>query len=547
VSSRLSLALILAAVISFPIAGRAADTAKSEPKSESKPEAPAASLNQYAEERHESHGSAMLGGKRIEYTAVGGTLMIEDSKNEPGAMMSYVAYLRTGAGAAADRPIVFLYNGGPGSSTLWLHMGAFGPKRVVVGDALRGPPAPYPLVDNADSPLDVADLVFVDAPGTGFGRVGVDLEKVPAEDNKREEARKKNDELTKDFYGVDQDARAFDIFITKFLTRFSRWNSPRFLFGESYGTTRSAALSAVLKAHSDIDLNGVMLLSQILNFDLSDDGPQDDPGNDMPYVMSLPTYAATAWYHKRLQSAPQDLEAFVTQVEQFAVSDYQSALMAGDRLSTQERHAVAERLHDFIGLPVEYLEKANLRVNGGMFEKTLLEDQGLTIGRLDTRYTSPTLDLLSKEAEYDPQSAAIDSAFVSTYNEYARATLGFPRDERYEPEMDLWTKWDWKHKEPGDPEANPFAVNVMPDLALVMKTDPQLKVALFSGYYDLATPFFEGQYELNHLGLPPEVRKNIEIHHFSAGHMVYVSPEALKQLHDQFAAFVTARALPRVR
>jgi carboxypeptidase C (cathepsin A) len=537
-SSRVcSLVLMLGAAIAFPIAAPAADSGKPEAKSS---EAPAQPVNQYAEERHESHGSITLAGKRIDYTAVAGTLMIEDSKDEPGAMMSYVAYLRNGVGGAAERPIVFLYNGGPGSATLWLHMGAFGPKRVVVGDATRGPPAPYPLVDNADSPLDVADLVFVDAPGTGFGRVGVDLEKIPAEDHKREAAQKKNGELTKDFYGVDQDARAFDTFITKFLTKFSRWNSPRFLFGESYGTTRSAALAAVLQSRTDIDLNGVMLLSQILNFDLSDDGPQDDPGNDMPYVMSLPTYAATAWYHKRLQNAPQDLEAFVTQVEQFAVGDYQSALMAGDTLSAEQRHAVAERLHDLIGLPVEYLEKANLRVNGGMFEKTLLEDQGLTTGRLDTRYTSPTLDLLSKEAEYDPQSAAIDSAFISTYNEYARATLGFPREEEYHSDLDLWTRWDWKHKQPGDHEANPFAVNVMPDLAVVMKTDPQLKVALFSGYYDLATPFFEGQYELNHLGLPTEVRKNIEIHHFGAGHMVYVSPEALKQLHDQFVAFVEA-------
>jgi len=535
-----SLGLILGMVLALPICGHAADAGKPEAKPEAKSEAAPAAPNPYIEERHESHGSITLAGKRIDYTAVAGTLMIEDSKNEPGAMMSYVAYLRNGAGPAADRPIVFLYNGGPGSSTLWLHLGAFGPKRVVVGDAMRGPPAPYPLVDNSDCPLDVADLVFIDAPGTGFGRVGVDVEKIPAEDGKREEARKKNGELAKEFYGVDQDARAFDIFITKFLTRFSRWNSPRFLFGESYGTTRSAALSAVLESRSDLDLNGVMLLSQILNFDLSDDGPQDDPGNDMPYVMSLPTYAATAWYHKKVANAPQDLEAFVTQVEQFAVGDYQSALMAGDSLSAQERHAVAERLHDLIGLPVDYLEKANLRINGGMFEKTLLEDQGLTIGRLDTRYTSPTIDLLSKEAEYDPQSAAIDSAFVSTYNEYARATLGFPRDEQYEPELDLWTQWDWKHKQPGAQQGNPFAVNVMPDLALVMKTDPQLKVALFSGYYDLATPFFEGQYELNHLGLPAAVRKNIEIHHFSAGHMVYVSPDALKQLHDQFVAFVEA-------
>ncbi|HTW38139.1 MAG TPA: hypothetical protein VMD49_06185 [Steroidobacteraceae bacterium] len=531
----ISLGLLLCALVTFPIAGHTVEASKSETKPESQSQPPDA----YAEQRHESHGSIMLAGKRIEYTAVAGTIMIEDMKNEPGAMMSYVAYLRSGPGLPSTRPLVFLYNGGPGSSTVWLHMGAFGPKRVVVGNAVEGPPAPYQLVDNADSPLDVADLVFVDAPGTGFGRVGVDLEKVPAEDNQRQDAEKKNAELTKDFYGVDQDARAFDIFITKFLTKFSRWNSPKYLFGESYGTTRSAVLAAVLKTRTDIDLNGVMLLSQILNFGLSDDSPGHDPGNDLPYIMSLPTYAATAWYHKKVPNPPADLESFLAQVEQFAVTDYASALMA-DELSAEQRHAVAERLHDYIGLPVEYLEKANLRVNGGMFEKTLLEDQGLTIGRLDTRYASPTLDLLSKEAQYDPQSAAIDSAFVSTYNEYARTTLGFPRDAEFKSEIDLWTKWDWKHKQPGESSAGSFSVNVMPDLALVMKTNPRLKVELFSGYYDLATPFFEGQYEMGHLGLPPEVRKNIEIQRLDSGHMVYVNPEALKQLHDRFVAFIEA-------
>jgi carboxypeptidase C (cathepsin A) len=528
--------LLLLALVALPVAGHAADLSKSAAKTES----PSEPADAYAEQRHESHGSITLAGKRIEYTAVAGTIMIENMKNEPGAMMSYVAYLRGGAGLTANRPIVFLYNGGPGSSTVWLHMGAFGPKRVVVGNGTRGPPAPYTLADNEYSPLDVADLVFVDAPGTGFGRIGVDIEKIPAEDGKREDAEKKNSELEKDFWGVDQDARAFDIFITKFLTRFSRWNSPRFLFGESYGTTRSAVLAALLKSRSDIDLNGVMLLSQILNFDLSDDSPGHDPGNDLPYIVSLPTYAATAWYHKKVPNPPADLETFLMQAEQFAVTDYQAALTAGDDLSAEQRHAVAERLHELIGLPVDYLEKANLRVNGGMFEKTLLADQGLTIGRLDTRYASPTIDLLSKEAEYDPQSAAIDSAFVSLYNDYARTTLGFPRDAHFNSEIDLWTKWDWKHKEPGASRADPFAVNVMPDLATLMKTDPQLKVELFSGYYDLATPFFEGQYEMSHLGLPPEVRKNLEIHHFEAGHMVYVSPEALKVLHDRFVAFVEA-------
>ncbi len=528
--------LILAALVALPAGVRADDAAK--PAAGAKSETP----DQYVEERHESHGSIMLDGKRINYTAVAGTLMIEDMKNEPGAMMSYVAYLRTGAEDRTNRPITFLYNGGPGSATVWLHIGAFGPKRVVVGNGMRGPPAPYPLVDNPSSLLDVTDLVFIDAPGTGFGRVGVDLEKVSDQDDKRKQAQQQNDALRKDFYGVDQDARAFDIFITKFLTRFSRWNSPKFLFGESYGTTRSAVLVSLLQSRSDIDVNGVMLLSQILDFGLSDDGPGDDPGNDMPYVLSLPTYAATAWYHKKIPSQPPQLEPFLDTVEKFAVSDYAAALAAGDTLSVQERDAIAARLHEFTGLPVDYIEKANLRVDGGMFEKTLLEDQGLTTGRLDTRYTGPTIDLLSEEAAYDPQSAAISSAFVSVYNQYARETLGFPADEKYKPTAERMGEWDFKHKQPGEGSPDPTSLNVMPDLATAMKEDARLKVALFSGYYDLATPFFEGQYEMSHLGLPPDLRKNIEIHHFETGHMVYVSPDALQKLHDEAAAFIEASA-----
>ena len=533
------LALMLAASLGAPLAVRAADAPKSSAASsaESKSAAPENWASQYTEERHESHGSITLGGKRIEYTAVAGTIMIEDSKNEPGALMSYVAYFRNG-GSPTTRPITFLYNGGPGSSTVWLHMGAFGPKRVAAGNGARGAPAPYPLDDNPNCPLDVTDLVFIDAPGTGFGRVGVDIQKLAPDD--REKAAKQNEELRKDFYGVDQDGRAFDIFITKFLTKFSRWNSPKYLFGESYGTTRSAVLAQDLSSMSDIDLNGVMLLSQIFNFSLSVDNPQNEPGNYLPYVLSLPTYAATAAYHKQLPNPPADLESFLQTVEHFAISDYASALAQGDELSAQDRHAIAEKLHEYTGLPVAYLEKANLRVNGGMFEHTLLADQDETIGRLDTRYTGPSLDPLSKESEYDPQSAALSSAYVSLYNEYARNVLGFPKDEKYLPEADnMWQVWDWKHKQPGagQPDST-LATNVMPDLAAVMKTDPQLKVMQFGGYYDLATPFFAAEYEMHHLGLPPALQKNIQFDHFEAGHMVYVSPDALKKLHDGVVAFI---------
>ncbi|MGH8217096.1 MAG: S10 family peptidase [Steroidobacteraceae bacterium] len=535
----MGLTAIVAACMAAPLAVHAADAPKSSSASSSESKSSAAEnwQAQYAEERHESHGSIVLRGRRVEYTAIAGTIMIENMKNEPGALMSYVAYLRNGE-TPATRPITFLYNGGPGSSTVWLHMGAFGPKRVVAGNGVRGAPAPYPLVDNPNCPLDVTDLVFIDAPGTGFGRVGVDVQRLPPDE--REKAAKQNDDLKKDFYGVDQDGRAFDIFITKFLTKFSRWNSPKYLFGESYGTTRSAVLAQDLASTSDIDLNGVMLLSQIFNFGLSVDNPENEPGNYLPYVLSLPTYAATAAYHKQLPNPPADLDSFLKTVEHFAITDYASALAQGDLLSGQDRHAIAEQMHEYIGLPAAYIEKANLRVDGGMFEHTLLASENETIGRLDTRYSGPSLDPLSKEAEYDPQSAALSSAYVSAYNEYARSVLGFPKDRKYLPEAQNMSRvWDWKHKQPGADQADgSLATNVMPDLAAAMKTNPRLKVMQFGGYYDLATPFYAAEYEMHQLGLPPSVQKNIVFAHFHTGHMVYVSPEALAKLHDDVVGFI---------
>ncbi|HMA50536.1 MAG TPA: peptidase S10, partial [Magnetospirillaceae bacterium] len=470
-------------------------------------------------------------------TAVGGTLMIEDKKGLPGAMMSYTAYFKKGEG---KRPITFIYNGGPGSATLWLQMGAFGPRRVIAGDAERGPAAPYKVVDNDSSPLDVSDLVFIDMPGTGFGRIGIDEKTVDPE--KVEAIAKKNEELKKEFFGVDQDARAFEIFITKFLTRFDRWNSPRFLFGESYGTLRSAALVRRLQAEDGIDMNGVMLLSQILNYASSPDSARNELGEDLPFVTSLPTFAATAWYHKKLPNQPKDLEPFLADVRKFAIQEYQPALSAGDSLAPDAKKAMAAKLHTLIGLSADYIEKANLRVSGGMFRKELLDDQGLVTGRLDTRYTSPPTDPLSKEVDYDPQSAAIGSAYLSAFNEYARGPLGWGKEAEFNSHADVYRTWDTKHQPPGSSMPLPKTTNVIPDLAVTMRTNPKLKVMLCSGYFDLSTAFFAGEYELNHLGLPAELKKNIEIKHFMTGHMVYVNEDALKQLHDAFAGFVTANS-----
>jgi carboxypeptidase C (cathepsin A) len=474
----------------------------------------------------------------VSYTATAGTLVVhpkdwndsaqnggaknpdaKDDESSAEASMFFVYYAKRGA-AAASRPVTFLFNGGPGSSTVWLHMGAFGPKRVVTKDDSHTPAAPYEIVENASTLLDVSDLVFVDAPGTGFSRIaGKDKEKA--------------------FYGVDPDAAAFAAFIQEFLSKYGRWNSPKYLFGESYGTPRASVVAYDLAANHSTDLNGVILLSAILNFSLSDDGAETNPGVDLPYQIALPTYAATAWYHHKLPGKqPPDMVAFVHAVEHFAMTDYALALSEGSGLSAARRQAIAQKLHEYTGLPVAYILKANLRIEGGEFEKTLQDGANITTGRLDTRFSGPSIDPLSKEADYDPQSSAISSAYVSAFNEYVRGTLNYGQGRIYHEGIDVFKWWDFKHQQPGAGFAFPGATNVMPDLAYAMKQNPDLKVLVNGGYYDLATPYYEGWYEMHHLPLPPELGRNVQYHYYPSGHMVYAHEESLKDLHDTVAAFI---------
>jgi carboxypeptidase C (cathepsin A) len=488
-----------------------------------------------------TQGTVEVSGQKIAYTAITGTLIIGstdiqdaqlglDGKPQAGSQLAldapkdpkdvtpvarifYVAYFKKDA-KAEDRPITFFYNGGPGSSTVWLHMGSLGPKHVVTSGDQHLPAAPYKLVDNAYSLLDTSDLVFIDMPGTGFGRlVGKDAEKA--------------------FWGVDEDANAFARFIARFITKYNRWNSPKYIFGESYGTTRSAVLANILENRKNIDLNGVILLSQIFNFTTDIDFPTSNPGVDLPYELALPTYAATAWYHKKLPQQPAALEPFLKDVEEFAMGPYAHALALGTDLSAAEKQQVAEKLHEYTGLPVAYLLKANLRVNGGEFEKTLQDDQDLTTGRLDTRFSGPNLDSLSQGAEYDPQSSAISSAYVSLFNDYVRRDLKYGEGQTYLPEALFGgTHWNLAH------EGFPVNLNVSNDLAQALKTNPRLKIMVNGGYYDLATPFFAAQYEDKHLPIPQSLAKNIEYDWYESGHMVYVLDESLKQLHDRVAAFI---------
>ena len=490
-------------------------------------------------EEVKSESSVVAGGRGISYDAYAGTLIVhpkdwddvprnapKDKKGKlkpsPEASMFYVAYFERGAGPV--RPLTFLFNGGPGSSSVWLHMGAFGPRRVVTADDTHTPAAPYQVVDNAESLLDVSDLVFVDAPGTGFSRV--------AGKGRR-----------KAFFGVDQDANAFADFIVQFLSKYGRWNSPKYLFGESYGTTRSAVLARVLESDRMVDVNGVILLSQILNYADNPDGPEDNPGIELPYQLALPTYAATAWYHKKLPAeAPKDLMALLAEVERFAMGDYARALEAGADLPAKDRQTIAAKLHRYTGLPVDYILKANLRVTGGEFEKNLEDSSGATTGRLDSRFTGPDLDPLSKEAEYDPQAAAIGSAYVSAFNDYVRRVLKFGQDKLYKPEIPLWESWDYLHQPPAAHKPLSQATNVMPDLAAAMKYNPGLQVMLNAGYFDLATPFFQGVYEMSHLPIPDKLRANMEFKFYRSGHMVYAHAASLKGLHDNVADFIRRTA-----
>ncbi len=498
-----------------------------------------------------TEGSVNINGQAIAYHAVAGTLTVGGSdpqdatigfdgrplpdanvhlpervEDQPAtARMFYVAYFKKEA-PAASRPIIFAYNGGPGSPTMWLHMGTFGPKRIVTPDTQHQEGAPYTIVNNDSSILDVADIVFIDAPGTGLSRT--------FGKNKSEA-----------FYGVDADGHAFERFIRRFLSKYDRWNSPKYIFGESYGTPRSAVLAADLRS---VDLNGIILLSQILAFDNSVDGPTANPGVDQAYALALPTFAATAWYHHKLPTQPAALKPFLDEVQKYALGDYMAALLQGSDLPDPQRQVVAEKLHTYTGLPVDYLLRADLRVTGGEFSKELKLDEGIATGRLDSRYQGPDIDPLSQSTGYDPQSDAITSAWNTAINQYLHNDLKYATQATYLMSARQGGEFNWNmtHNPPGrgfggggsQPGSVETGANVMPDLAYRMKLNPKMKVFLAGGYYDLATPYFEGMYEMHHLPMPRNLQSNISYHYYEAGHMIYVKDDVLKQFKSDVAAFI---------
>jgi carboxypeptidase C (cathepsin A) len=533
---------ILSAVALTALLAASAAYAADKPDESDKGGKPPARAHYFEPEEKVSEGSVVTNHQQVNYKAVAGTLVVHakgwedapvkaqggDDKTEDKASaeasMFYTAYFKKDA-KAENRPVTFIYNGGPGSATLWLHMGAFGPRRIVTNTDQHMGPAPYKMTPNDESLLDASDLVFIDAPGAGFSRIaGPDKEKA--------------------FWGIDADGYAFAEFITTFLNKYGRWQSPKFLFGESYGTTRSAVLVNMLEQRA-IDVNGVMLLSQILAFDLSPDSPYFNPGLDQAYITSLPTYAATAWYHKKLgDQGGKDIKAFLDEVEKFATTDYALALQKGADLPDAERNTIADKLHKYTGLPVDYIKKADLRISGGEFTKTLQDDKDITTGRIDTRFSGPSLDSLSQEADYDPFLSAIGSAYIAGFNDYARKDLKWGEERRIKLFADVGHWWNFQHVPPGADQAPWQSPNVMVDLAMAMKTNPKLKVQLNVGYFDLATPFYEGVYEMKHLPIPARLQSNIDYKFYESGHMVYANETALKQLHDNAAEFIKNASTP---
>jgi carboxypeptidase C (cathepsin A) len=451
-----------------------------------------------------THHRLLLDGRTLAYTARAGTITLRNGSDEPTARVFYTAYTLDGADPS-KRPVTFLYNGGPGSSTIWLRMGSFGPVRVVTADGgITGPP-PYRLVDNQYSLLDRTDLVFIDMPGSGYGRfIGVGTRK--------------------DFWGVDADVAAFAQFIQRYITNFNRWNSPRFLFGESYGTMRSAALSKYLQDEG-IGLNGIVLLSSFLNSNIDYNDGTPVGGGDWAYVLYLPTEAATAWYHHALPGSP-GLDALLADVKNFALTEYVDALGQGAQLAPSRFNDVVAKLHEYTGLSDEYIRRSNLRIPYDRFENELLRNKGVTVGRLDARFETYVLDRPEVSPDWDATDAGIDSAFVSTGNYYLRQVLKYNTPLLYRAEIyDLIyaddQTWDFKHG------ANVQTLNVAPDLAQAMTYNPRLKIFSGNGYFDFATPFFATEYALNHLYLAPALQRNITYGFYESGHMVYLHPRAL--------------------
>lgn len=472
-----------------------------------------------------THHTIRIADREVRYTATTGTLILkkevqpgESAKKagtpadfeEPQAAVFFVAYTREGIRNLAERPITFSFNGGPGSSSVWLHMGLLGPRRVWMDDEGHAPPPPYRLVENEFSLLDKTDLVFIDPVSTGFSRA------VPGEDESQ-------------FHGFQRDIESVGDFIRLYTSRYNRWASPKFLIGESYGTTRAAGLSGYLQDRHGYYLNGIILISSVLNFQTL----HFDPGNDLPYVCFLPTYSATAWYHQQLADELQaySLTELLSEVEKYALGDYQHALAQGAALPVGEREQIAAQLARYTGLSVEYLDHCDLRIEIHQFCKELLRGQKRTVGRLDTRFKGVDRQSVGLKPEFDPSYTNIQGPYTAMLNHYVRSELEFESDLPYEILTGRVQPWSYKEHE------NKY-VDVSETLRKAIAMNPHLKIFIGSGYLDLATPYFATQYTVNHLSLDPELQSNITTGNYEAGHMMYIHQPSLVKLRQDLVAFL---------
>jgi carboxypeptidase C (cathepsin A) len=512
------LAAILALVLASGTAYAAEETDEPSPPEKSDEEKAKEASTPAIPRKQSTQHELRLDGQVLKYTATVGWLILQDKKDKPIARFGYTAYTLDGVKDPARRPVTFAFNGGPGSASIWLHMGVLGPRRVVVNDGGYAPPPPAQLVDNEYSILDATDLVMIDPVGTGFSK--------PVGKAKG-----------KDFWGVDQDVESVGSFIERYVTENGRWGSPKYVLGESYGGVRGAGLAKHLQSKLGMNLNGLIMVSPYFNLVSGGDGL----GIDLPHVFYLSTFAATAWYHDALADKPASLESYMTEVERFAIEEYAPALLKGYAITAEEKQAIAEQLARYTGTSAAFWQRADLRVSHVQFLQELMRDRGLIAGRIDSRFSGPSLNALNDVMDYDPFFPAVGPAFTAAFREYLHSELKFDVTDEYVVSGELYKNWDWRHDQPGveleEDEKVPMT-NVLPDLEVAMTMNPGLHLLVEQGRYDLATPVHALKYNLDRLRLTPETRGRIRVNYYDAGHMMYLHEESARRFRENVVGFI---------